>query len=585
MTQKEALDILKLGHNVYLTGPAGSGKTFLLNDYIGFLKSHGVSVGITASTGIAATHMNGMTIHSWSGIGIRDQLADIELRALLTRKYLAKRFAKTKVLVIDEVSMLHAHQLDLVDRVCRFFKQNPAPFGGMQVILAGDFFQLPPINSKTKMSAVPTIETDSSPIPQLLNGFDDNPETNQRHFVTGSNVWQNMNLRVCYLDEQYRHTDDRLTKILNEIRSNQADADTLGKLQERLGRDITNHANPTKLYVHNIDVDAINNAELAKINQPSEIYEMRSKGAPLLVEILKKSCLAPENLVLKKDAAVMFIKNNLEDGYVNGTLGRVIDFDARGYPIIKTEKRKIIAEPAQWIIEEEGRTKAKIEQIPLRLAWAITVHKSQGMSLDAAEIDLGKTFVEGMGYVALSRVRSLDGIKLMGINDLALRVNPEALELDKGLRETACLASAELLALDPQELAARQKKFLFSILPEDKKGKTAQPETSTYDQTLELLSSGMTIADIAKARGLTEGTIIGHFEKLAQQQFGQANHRPRLNLGHLLGHIDFPPDRLGKIKAAFAQSGGQALSPVRALLGDNFSYDELRLVRLIINNS
>ena len=581
MTQKEALDILKLGRNVYLTGPAGSGKTFLLNEYINFLKARGVAVGITASTGIAATHMNGMTIHSWSGIGIRDRLADIELHALTARKYLAKRFAKTKVLVIDEVSMLHAHQLDLVDRVCRFFKQRPAPFGGMQIILAGDFFQLPPINSKTRMGATPASETSLSAAPQSLNmptsqvGIDDNQKTDRWHFVTESDVWQNMNLRVCYLDEQYRHTDDRLTKILNEIRSNQASGNTLGKLQERLGRDVTGHANPTKLYVHNIDVDAINNAELAKINRPSEIYEMRSRGAPPLVEILKKSCLAPENLILKKDAAVMFIKNNLEDGYVNGTLGRVVDFDMRGYPIIKTEKRKIVAEPAQWTIEEEGRIKAKIEQIPLRLAWAITVHKSQGMSLDAAEIDLGKTFVEGMGYVALSRVRSLDGIKLVGINDLALRINPEALELDEGLREAACLALAELQVLEPQDLVARQKKFLFSILPENKNGKPSH-EASTRDQTFELLSSGMTIAEIAKVRDLTENTIIGHLEKLVSRI-------SRLNLEMLLKNIDFPRDRLEKIKTAFVRSGGQALSPVKAMLGDSFSYEELRLARLIIN--
>jgi len=145
MKQSEALEILKMGRNVYLTGPAGSGKTHLLNTYIDFLKENGVGIGVTASTGIAATHMNGVTIHSWAGIGIKDDLDEWEMDSLLQKQYLAKRFENTKVLIIDEVSMLHHYRLDLIDRVCRGFKQNELPFGGMQVILSGDFFQLPPI--------------------------------------------------------------------------------------------------------------------------------------------------------------------------------------------------------------------------------------------------------------------------------------------------------------------------------------------------------------------------------------------------------------------------------------------------------
>ena len=147
MTQKEALAILKAGHNVLLTGPAGSGKTFLLNQFIKYLKEKNIVVAVTASTGIAATHLGGRTIHSWAGIGIHDYLSSREIHALTKRSYLKKQFDKTSVLIIDEVSMLHAHRLDMIDAVCQEFKNNELPFGGIQVVMSGDFFQLPPISS------------------------------------------------------------------------------------------------------------------------------------------------------------------------------------------------------------------------------------------------------------------------------------------------------------------------------------------------------------------------------------------------------------------------------------------------------
>ncbi len=140
MTQAQALAIMKTGVSIYLTGSAGSGKTYLLNQYIQYLKEHDIPVAITASTGIAATHMNGMTIHGWSGIGIREFLTEKDMEDLEERQYLWKRFEKARVLIIDEVSMLHAHRLDMVERICRRFKRNDAPFGGLQVILSGDFF-------------------------------------------------------------------------------------------------------------------------------------------------------------------------------------------------------------------------------------------------------------------------------------------------------------------------------------------------------------------------------------------------------------------------------------------------------------
>lgn len=408
MKQKTALDILKLGHNVFLTGPAGSGKTFLLKEYIAYLKKNDIGVAVTASTGIAATHMNGQTIHSWSGMGIMDVFNEEEYTKLKKRHYHKQKFNNTKVLIIDEISMLHAHQLDIVNEICKKFKEPFSPFGGLQVILCGDFFQLPPV---TKYGQ-------------------------EARFVNESAAWQEMNPKICYLEEQHRQEDSDMLKILNDIRKRSCDENTFELIRSRQNQNIKNAITPTKLYTHNINVDAINDLELKKIPEESKIFLMKHTGIEQLAASVKKGCLAPEMLVLKKGAVVMFVKNNFERGYVNGTLGKVIDFDLTGMPVVKTlAGKKIVATPEKWSIDENDDVLASITQVPLRLAWAITVHKSQGMTLDAVEMDLSRSFEFGMGYVALSRVRTLDGIKLLGINNIALEVNPKVSQFDKDLEE------------------------------------------------------------------------------------------------------------------------------------------------------
>jgi ATP-dependent exoDNAse (exonuclease V) alpha subunit len=433
MTQQEAFDILKLGYNVYLTGSAGSGKTFLLNKYIAYLQENAVEVGITASTGIAATHINGLTIHSWSGMGIKDKLEEKDINNLLLKPYLQQRFTDTKVLVIDEVSMLQASRLDMVNKICKTFKNNNAPFGGMQIILCGDFFQLPPVS----------------------NNAEDNS------FVDKSDAWREMDIKVCYLKEQHRQEDENFLKLLNEIRENNVSVDSLKLLLSRMHKSLSGDISPTKLYTHNIDVSSINDFELSKIKEKPHEFEMTSWGEQTLIDNLKKGCLAPEQLTLKKGAVVMFVKNNFNQGYVNGTLGKVVKFDEEGFPVIKTASGfKTTAKPTSWKIEENDVLKAEISQIPLRLAWAITVHKSQGMSLDLAEIDLSKSFAHGMGYVALSRVRTLSSMKLMGINKMALQVDETVLESDITLKELSARAVIELQRLKPEEKTKNQELFI-----------------------------------------------------------------------------------------------------------------------------
>ena len=549
MTQQDALDILKLGHNIYLTGQPGSGKTFLLNKYISYLKENSRGVAITASTGIAATHMDGVTIHSWSGMGIKDKLTEQDIRKLLKRSYLRKRFKNTNVLIIDEVSMLHSFQFDIINRICQAFKASARSFGGMQIVCSGDFFQLPPVQKQGKPK-----------------------------FINESDIWQNLDIKICYLEEQHRQKDDGLTALLNCIRGNAIEKSRELLLNKKY-QENSSAISPIKLYTHNMDVDAINDFHLNKIEGKKFVYHMKARGRENIAEVLKKTCLAPEKLELKKGAKVMFIKNNFDRGYVNGTLGKIIGFNDEKLPIVRTFRgRNIVAEPASWRIEEEDITKAEISQIPLRLAWAITVHKSQGMNLDAAEIDLSKCFLEGMGYVALSRLSALDGLKLMGINDEALLVNQEIIELDKILKQMSQEAVEYVEKIDIQEKRKSQKQFLHSlpqvarIANEAGIGKQKKEIISTFEKTKIFIAEKMPIKEIAKQRGLTEETIISHLEKLKEK-------KEDVDLEYLRPL----KNRFEKIKTAFQKSGDWLLSPVKEILGKDFSYKEIRIARLFLN--
>lgn len=401
------------GESVFLTGPPGAGKTFVLNEYIRRAKRQGRTVAVTASTGIAATHIGGTTIHSWSGLGVRESLSDWDRERLLATDRLVKRYNSTDVLVIDEISMLHGKRLDMVDEACRLLRKAERPFGGLQVILVGDLFQLPPVNRGGEMI----------------------------DFAHTSRAWQELNPKVCYITEQHRQQSDGLLDLLNAMRRGDVNELHEVMLTERLGQKPGEEVVVTRLYAHNADVESINQKHLAAIDQQIKMFIMQTKGAAAKVEQLTKSVLAPERLELKKGAEVMFVANNYAQGFANGSRGHVVDF-RDGLPIVELASpsgggRQIKVEPHSWTMEEDGRKKAEVSQLPLRLAWAITIHKSQGMSLDAAEIDLSRSFTPGMGYVALSRVRSLEGVYLGGINQMALAMHPAIFEFDAWLRQAS----------------------------------------------------------------------------------------------------------------------------------------------------
>jgi uncharacterized protein YpbB len=270
----------------------------------------------------------------------------------------------------------------------------------------------------------------------------------------------------------------------------------------------------------------------------------------------------------------MCVKNNYELGFVNGTLGVITGFNTFGEPVIRTAQGKSIVIPyMSWSIEEEGKIKAEITQLPLRLAWAITVHKSQGMSLDAMEVDLSKSFVAGMGYVALSRVRSLAGMKLLGFNPLSLQVNSDVLEYDEELKVASDGAVAELADISVAERTNIHQTFLSRVAPQKEK---KEVKKSAREHTLDMIIEGVSLSDIAEARGVKQETILSHIEELMQDGV-------EMDISYMKDQ--FKRDELDTILTVFEDLETTALTPVFTHFQKKkkkVTYAQLRLARLFL---
>ncbi len=645
MRQSSALDILKTGQNVFLTGSAGSGKTYTLNQYINYLRARRVPVAVTASTGIAATHMNGTTIHSWSGIGIKDELSDRDLTNLSRKQFLADRLKDTAVLIIDEISMLHAKQLNLVNQVLKHVRKNDAAFGGIQVVVAGDFFQLPPIGSKG--------------------------ESNREKFAFMSEAWLDAKFHICYLSEQHRQVSEAanggldLDDILNQIRRQEVTFEAIAALEATFDQNVD--INRTRLYTHNLNVNKINDKELAALEGETMRFEATATGDSKLVETLKKTVRTQDELILKVGAKVMFIKNNTELGVSNGTMGELIGFAAvkvddsqndsnalidnedgvdtnnttdsetdtaksdkdnakkdqknpkskkavtQKMPVVRLNSgREVIAEPEEWIIEDEtGDVLASYLQVPLCLAWAITIHKSQGMTLDAAEIDLSRTFELGQGYVALSRLKSLAGLQLLGMNKMSLQLDPLARGADKRFLELSEDADANYAMLDEKSMTQAHDKFILksggtlskSVIEayaslqkrrherlqaqQEKKQKlgnqVADKSESTLVATRLLLEESLSIADIAQTRELAQSTIMRHISELKRQDPSLAcDHlRPEDEVMTAVGNA-YVAIKVANNPNDFNDDGSVKIKPIYESLKQSVDYNTIRLALIFI---
>lgn len=504
MNQGLALEILLSGESVLLTGPAGAGKTYVLNQFIRLSKAEGKHVSVTATTGLAATHLGGTTIHSWAGIGVADSLPQgfVEHMAKGRREIIEK----TDVLVIDEISMLHDYRLDMVDEACRLVRRKDVPFGGIQIVMSGDFFQLPPINRG---------------------------EARAGGFVVNAKVWRELDPTICYLDEQHRQDDDdELLEILNALRAGDIRRHHAEKLLERTEAEPPQDVVLTELHTVNVDVDKLNEARLDELGGDELFYTQTTTGSANYVENLQRSVLAPATLRLKQGALVMAVKNASDRKYANGSIGEVTDFAPdTEYPIVQFRNgHTVTMVPDSWELRDGEKKRASIMQIPLRLAWAITVHKSQGMTLDAARMDLRKAFVEGMGYVALSRVKSLSNLYLAGINRMALTISSDALEIDETLRARAAADAKKFAHL--REMAKSRKTDVpvkkaktDGASWQEKIAKMRETYPNAYmpwekqdDETLKMdFQNGVAVEELSQKLGRHTGSII----KRLQKHFGE----------------------------------------------------------------
>ncbi len=495
MQQQTALEILKEGHSVFLTGAPGTGKTHVLKEYISYVRSHQIAASVTASTGIAASHIQGITLHSFAGLGITDNLSEKDLKNILTKGHIVSRIRKTRILIIDEISMVSPAIFEAVDQILKRVHVSEKPFGGIQILMSGDFFQLPPVTKK----------------PQ------------KKKYIWQTTLWEELDPVICYLHENFRQEDHNFIEILNEIRAGEISDVSQKSLEECIHRKMSTKES-VRLYTHNIDVDRINQQELAKLKTPARAFRAGGKGKKTVIDSILSSTLVMPVCTVKIGALVIFIKNNPESGYVNGTMGKVIDYAPQThYPIILTvQGEKITAQPEEWVKEDEkGKTIGGVRQVPLRLAWALTIHKSQGMTIDSCEVDLSKSFEVGQGYVALSRVRSLEGLRILGTNENALRIDNGVKNFDSTIKEASDFFERDFVEVNKKKHEDKKTQFIITnggVLTVKKHVMQRQDrKKNTIEKTKELLETGITIDEIAAIRNVKIETIISHCNVLITQ--------------------------------------------------------------------
>lgn len=433
---KELKDVLKIleTRNILITGGGGVGKSYLINQ----LKKE-LPLVLTSSTGISAVNIGGQTIHSWAGIGIADNPISQLMRFFKSPKGKNKRkeICSAKYLVIDEISMLSAYVFDYLDLALREIREVPKPFGGLRVILVGDFFQLPPVKIGQ------TVE---------LNGAERLVD-----FCFNAQAWKDLNLYTIVLDKVYRQADKKFVGALNNLRLGKVTNEDVKLFKSRcVQNDSEVPEDAVKLYSINEKADAENQRRFDALPGKPRKYiaddKIRSyiNGSSTMVsptnpnlpswdkakwERFNADCRVPQTLYLKKGARVMLLSNtNFTSGLVNGSCGTVTALDSDG------AKVKFDNGEEQWVRTEdfevkEGRqVKISRSQLPLRLAYGLTIHKSQGTTLDQVYVDFDRVFAEGQAYVALSRARSLDGLYIKGFDKDTVFVNESVLNFYTGLK-------------------------------------------------------------------------------------------------------------------------------------------------------
>lgn len=427
--QVRFIDAFFSGQNLFLSGAAGTGKSFVLQLLFSFLQDNQIAVGKTALTGVAAFNIGGQTLHSWAGLGLAEEDIQTLIGLVGRKKKAVARIAGCQVLIIDEVSMAKAELLDKLDMVMKYYRFNGKPFGGVQLLFVGDLLQLAPV----------------------WRGGE------SQNFGFRSRSWKEATITTVVLKKIMRQVHDpRMAESLNRLRV--GDPSGLDLIRMRVGAVFPkSDIEPVRIFCKNVDVDKLNADKLRALAGDAKTFHALDNGEPYHTEHFNKNCPAPQTLHLKVGAQVMLLVNeDVSRGLVNGSLGVVTSFTTKG-PVVKFESDSLVVEPNQWEIKEQEAKKgggflykivATRVQIPLKLAWASTVHKCQGMTLDQAIVDMTGAFTTGMVYVALSRVRNLESLSIIDFDDSKVQVSRECLAFyeEHEAREKETVAGAPQIA-------------------------------------------------------------------------------------------------------------------------------------------
>ncbi|PON90649.1 DNA helicase Pif1-like [Trema orientale] len=489
--QKQIIYAIRGRKSVFVTGSAGTGKTFLLEHIIKLLRKQyrPSQVFVTASTGVAACALKGQTLHSFAGIGFQMADRDTLLNRVFSDRKACSRWKKAKALVIDETSMLDAQTFDNLEFIARNIRQVDSPWGGIQLEVSGDFFQLPPVKSK---------------------GCFQNSSKDDKEFAFEADCWNSSFHLQVELEEVHRQSDPQFIKLLQSIRRGKVGPEELEYLERFRSLTTTDSSMVPEIYPRNADVKRVNEDRMKSLNNEVLVYSAVDSG----IEARRKlEGIVPYELALCLGARVMLTKNlNPWRKLVNGATGTIVGFsnidgvnedmftdDEDGEEDVLTDDdvddetidvamsrdgllpmvefdmgTTMVIKPATWVVKEGDKVVAERKQIPLMLAWAVSIHKCQGMTIDRLKTDLSKVFEYGMAYVAMSRVRSLEGLHLSGLDPFKIKAHPKverfyeslAIEKDENCEPDYIKPKEDSRSIPfdiPNKKSFGRRKFRFSL--------------------------------------------------------------------------------------------------------------------------
>ena len=443
---EKVLALLMSGENVFLTGHAGTGKSYILNK---LKEKLGKKLTITSTTGIAAVNVKGQTLHSWAGVGLCKNPIQKTVEKILSKPSVLKQIRNCKILAIDEISMLNIEVFEYVDEVLKIIRESVEPFGGIQVLFIGDFYQLPPV----EVAGVNTGE---------YSLFDEDTFTPERKYCFDSPLWDDFKFKNIILKKNYRQSKNDFIKALSDMRTNSLTEEDIELLKTRETYLDTFETNMLHIFSTNIEADRYNTAKFNMIDEPVKIFKAQdgvyrgtkpiysgfTDNENYVLEIFGKNCRADKEIALKLGAKVMLLVNlDFNRGLINGSCGDIKSFNGDTVTVKFDNGETADIPRHRFEYYYHDKLAAERTQFPLKLAYGITIHKSQGMTLDELVVDCSRIFERGQAYVAMSRVKTLDGLYLKNFSKDKVMVDEHVAEFYSTLEETGDITPISQLEL------------------------------------------------------------------------------------------------------------------------------------------